>query len=120
MIIPVQQCCSRLILFNHGRSVNFHPKRASSSVIVYAITAGAFVDSQSLSQVVRSSLRVAARPRERWKAAIALPHILTGFPVNDTWRYIKPVEEHFRVEGRRSCHLWRGRLRARDLTDCRR
>jgi hypothetical protein len=54
-------------------------------VIVYAIRAGAFVDSQSLSQVARSSLPLAARPRERWKAAIAflafspvLPSMMPG------------------------------------------
>src|SRR5712671_7839844 len=94
--------------------------RTSSSVIVYAIRAGAFVDSQSLSQVVRSSLPPDARPRERWKAAIAFLAFLPGFPVNDTWRYIKSVEEHFRLEGRHSCHPRRGRCRALDLTDRRR
>ncbi len=54
--------------------------RTSSSVMVYAIRAGAFVDSQSLSQVMRSSLPLAARPRERWNAAIAFPTFSLVFP----------------------------------------
>ena len=31
-----------------------------------------------------------------------LSHILPGLPIYDTWRYIKAVEEHFRLEARRS------------------
>jgi hypothetical protein len=27
MIIPLHQCCSRELLFNHGWSINFHPER---------------------------------------------------------------------------------------------
>jgi hypothetical protein len=49
-----------------------------------------------------------------------LPGILIGFPINDTRRQIKPIEQHFCLEHRRPWHLRPGRIRARRLIDCRR
>jgi hypothetical protein len=86
--------------------------RTSSSATVYGIRVGPFVVSQSLSQVMRSSLPVAARLASAGRPRLPFLQV-HWFSRHDTWRNIKSVEEHFCLEGRCCSNAPRGRSQGR-------